>query len=55
VIFRAVVAATVVPSEVVRGVSMDPMPAVTPIEASPAWDLAVEASIAAAEAFEAAA
>jgi hypothetical protein len=52
-IFRAVVEVTGTPSEVVPEDSTDPTPAATAIEASPAWDLAVEASIVAAEAFEA--
>ena len=51
-IFRAAVQATGMRSEVVPGDSMDPMHAPTAIAASPAWDLAVAALIAAAEAFE---
>jgi hypothetical protein len=39
-------------SEAVPGDSMDPTHAATAIVASPAWDLAVAASIVAAEAFE---
>ena len=39
---------TGVPSEVVTGDSMDPTRAATAIVASPAWDLAVAASIVAA-------
>jgi len=52
VIFRAAVQATGMRSEVVPGDSMDPTHAATAIVASPAWDLAVAALIAAAEAFE---
>ena len=43
------------PSEVVPGDSMDPVRAATAIVASPACDLAVAASVVAAEAFEVAA
>ena len=39
-IFRAVAQVTGMPSEVVRGDSMDPRRAATAIAASPAWDLA---------------
>ena len=52
VIFRAAVQETGVRSEEVPGDLMDPTHAATAIAASPAWDLAVAASIAAAEAFE---
>jgi hypothetical protein len=53
VIFRAAVLLTGVPSEAVPGDSMDPVRAATAIVASPACNLAVPASIVAAEAFEA--
>ena len=51
-IFRAVVQATGPRSAVVPGGSMDPTRAATAIAASRACDLAVAASIVAAEAFE---
>jgi hypothetical protein len=53
VIFRAAVQATGMRSEVVPGDSMDPTHAATAIVASPAWDLAVAASIVAASAMAA--
>ena len=46
---------TGIPSEVVPGDSMDPVRSATAIVASPACDLAVAASVVAAEAFEVAA
>jgi hypothetical protein len=55
VIFRAAVLVTGMPSEVAPGDSTDPVRAATAIVASPACDLAVVASIVAAEASEVAA
>lgn len=52
VTFRAAVRVTGVPSEVVPGDSMDPVHAPIVVVDLPACDLAVAASIAAAEAFE---
>ena len=54
-ISRAAVWVTGMPSEAVPADSMDPVRAATAIVASPACDLAVAASIVAAEAFEVAA